>query len=228
MQIIDTPLFQRLRDIHQLGMAEYTYPAARHSRYEHSLGTVAIAFKMIARLKERYSSASESEAPITQDDIFAVRFAALLHDIGHCLYSHLSEQIYASMPEFEAVYKDVLGRTDQKISPKPHEVFSYLVISSDSFCDFFFEFIDYPEKGSSENCRLLLKRIANTVIGIKNDYVIDGKTVCKSYLMEILNSDFDADKLDYTQRDSHTAGIALTYGVERFLMKIVIHEIIFK
>ena len=226
MQIIDTPLFQRLRDIHQLGMAEYTYPAARHSRYEHSLGTVAIAFKMIERLKERFSAESDSgnEAPITQNDVFAVRFAALLHDIGHCLYSHLSEQIYASMPEFEAIYKDVVESTEQKISPKPHEIFSYLIISSDSFCDFFFDSIDYPNKGNRENCRILLKKIANTVIGIKNDYFINGETVRKSYLTEILNSDFDADKLDYTQRDSHTAGIALTYGVERFLMKIVIHR----
>ena len=44
----------------------------------------------------------------------------------------------------------------------------------------------------------------------------------RTYLTDILNSDFDADKLDYTQRDSYTSGIALTYGIERFLMKIML------
>ena len=45
--IIDTPLFQRLRDIYQVGLGVFTYPAARHSRFEHSLGVVAIASRMI-------------------------------------------------------------------------------------------------------------------------------------------------------------------------------------
>ena len=52
IQIIDSPVVQRLRDIHQLGMADLTYTAARHSRFEHSLGTAAIAGRMIEQLKK--------------------------------------------------------------------------------------------------------------------------------------------------------------------------------
>lgn len=46
MQVIDSPLFQRLRDISQVGLASLTYPAARHSRFEHSLGVAAAAKKI--------------------------------------------------------------------------------------------------------------------------------------------------------------------------------------
>ena len=46
MQVIDSLLFQRLRDISQVGLASLTYPAARHSRFEHSLGVAAAAKKI--------------------------------------------------------------------------------------------------------------------------------------------------------------------------------------
>ena len=95
-QIIDSPLFQRLRDIRQLGMAEMTYPAARHTRFEHSLGTVAIASRMIDKLAER----SNGEI-ITKKEKYMVRLAALLHDVGHCFYSHLSENVYGNLPEMQ-------------------------------------------------------------------------------------------------------------------------------
>ena len=52
MQIIDTPLFQRLRDISQVGLAMLTYPSARHSRFEHSLG-VASASKLMCEKIQR-------------------------------------------------------------------------------------------------------------------------------------------------------------------------------
>ena len=44
MQIIDSPLIQRLRNISQVGLAVLTYPAARHSRFEHTLGVAAVTF----------------------------------------------------------------------------------------------------------------------------------------------------------------------------------------
>lgn len=225
VQLIDTPLFQRLRDLRQLGMAEYTYPAARHSRYEHSLGTVAIASRMLENLRARYGTKKSESDPatvITDRDIHTVRLAALLHDIGHCVFSHLSESVYGEMPEFKAVRKWVLEDCGQEISPKPHELMSYLIITSDSFLRFFYKNIAFPGKGSRTSCAKLLREAANMVIGVNNFVHIGERLVCRSFLTGIINSDFDADKLDYTQRDSYTAGIALTYGVDRFLMKLVI------
>ncbi len=228
IELIDTPLFQRLRDIHQLGMAEYTYPAARHSRYEHSLGTVAIATKMLQRLRSRYNTGKKADAEhkeryISDKDVYTVRLAALLHDIGHCVFSHLSEEVYGVMPEMKAMIEFLKEDSNQNISPKPHETLSYLIMTSDSFIDFFKNHISFPKKGTRAACKKLLTEAANMVVGISNYTRVGEKVVFRSFLTGIINSDFDADKLDYTQRDSYTAGIALTYGVERFLMKLVIH-----
>ncbi|MDF2685521.1 MAG: metal dependent phosphohydrolase [Clostridia bacterium] len=226
IQLIDSPVFQRLRDIHQLGMADLTYPAARHSRLEHSLGTVAIASRMMEKLFERCRQENDisNSIKITYKDIYKVRLSALLHDIGHCLYSHLSEIVYGLMPEFESITNMIKESVKQDIDPKPHEIFSYLIITSKNFINFFYKYIDFPDKGNLENCELLLKEVGNMVIGVFNFIEIDGILYRQDFMTQILNSDFDADKLDYTQRDSYTAGIALTYGVERFLLKIVIYK----
>ncbi len=83
-RIIDTPQFQRLRRIKQLGFANLVYPGANHTRFEHSLGVMHIA-----RLLKR---------KLELDD--AVVAAALLHDIGHAPFSHSSERLLEKYAAF--------------------------------------------------------------------------------------------------------------------------------
>jgi HD superfamily phosphohydrolase len=83
--LIDTPEFQRLRRIRQLGLAYFAYQAAEHSRFTHSLGAFHLAARMIAKLRLGYK--------IPDDAQTAVRVAALLHDIGHGPFSHVIESI---------------------------------------------------------------------------------------------------------------------------------------
>ncbi|HXX05903.1 MAG TPA: HD domain-containing protein [Candidatus Bathyarchaeia archaeon] len=85
VQIIDDPIFQRLRRIRQLAGAHLVYPGAQHSRFEHSLGTMHIASQAASILKEKNYLGS--------DDIENLRLAALLHDIGHGPFSHLFEEV---------------------------------------------------------------------------------------------------------------------------------------
>ena len=217
IKLIDSPLLQRLRDVHQLGMADLTYTAARHSRFEHSLGTTAIAGRMISRLKERYTD--DDVLTVTDSDVNMIRLAALLHDVGHCFFSHLSESVYGEMSQFPIMTDYIVNMEQAPKRPAPHELFSYLIITSDAFIKFFSENIDYPNKGTEEKCRKLLQDCARMVIGVplKGTY---GETL--SYMTAIINGEFDADKLDYTQRDSYTAGLAMTYGIDRFLLKLII------
>lgn len=85
LEIIDNPIFQRLRRIRQLSGAHLTYPAAQHTRFEHSLGVMHIASQAGQALKEKEI--------LKSDDIEILRLAGLLHDIGHGPFSHLFEEI---------------------------------------------------------------------------------------------------------------------------------------
>ncbi len=85
VSLIDTPEFQRLRRIRQLGLAYFAYQAAEHSRFSHSLGAFHLAARMIAKLRLGYRIPGEAQT--------AVRVAALLHDIGHGPFSHVIESI---------------------------------------------------------------------------------------------------------------------------------------
>src|SRR6476620_7891190 len=90
LRLIDTPAFQRLRYVRQLGLAYLVYPGAIHSRFEHALGTFNLARHALAMLEERGFLQG-----LPDDECLVVRCAALLHDIGHYPYSHALEEIGA-------------------------------------------------------------------------------------------------------------------------------------
>ena len=95
MQIIDSPLIQRLRNISQVGLAVLTYPAARHSRFEHTLGVAAATKRLVDRININCDSFK-----INSDIKNKLVLAAIMHDVGHCFYSHLSESIYGNLKDF--------------------------------------------------------------------------------------------------------------------------------
>ena len=85
-QLIETPEFQRLRRIKQLGGTHIVYPTAEHSRFSHSLGVYFIARRMIDILRKQGIKFSES-------DRMLILCAALLHDLGHGPFSHSFESV---------------------------------------------------------------------------------------------------------------------------------------
>ena len=95
--ILDSPIVQRLREIRHFGLAGLVYPAAGYSRFEHTLGTLYQAQRVIESINRNagfiaHSSDRTFEQPISRMDEVALRLAALLHDVGHCFLSHVSER----------------------------------------------------------------------------------------------------------------------------------------
>ena len=89
-EIVDTQAFQRLRGIRQLGNAMHVYPTALHTRFDHSLGTLAMAESMLKAIKDNLHS-SEDERYISFEQEALARLYALLHDITHIPFGHLIE-----------------------------------------------------------------------------------------------------------------------------------------
>lgn len=88
--LIDTPEFQRLRRIRQLGTSYLTFHGAEHSRFSHSLGVYEITRKIIDQFeRNRY-------ADWPREERLVALCAALLHDIGHGPFSHSLEQIFGT------------------------------------------------------------------------------------------------------------------------------------
>ena len=90
LRLVDSRAFQRLRYVRQLGLAYLVYPGASHSRFEHALGAYHLARRTLGHFAER-----ELTSGFEPESSRIVRYAALLHDIGHYPFSHALEEIGA-------------------------------------------------------------------------------------------------------------------------------------
>ncbi|CAJ36314.1 HD domain-containing protein [Methanocella arvoryzae] len=109
VRLVNTPIFQRLRRIKQLGDAHLVYPGACHTRFEHSIGVLHVAGQMADRLN------------LNPDETEIVRYAALLHDVGHGPMSH----------SFEAVINSV-NKTSGHKQKVDHEYIGQQIIDNDA------------------------------------------------------------------------------------------------
>ena len=183
-ELIDTPTFQRLRRITQLGFAYTVYPNARHSRFEHSLGVMHIMSRILESLL------SKDKHAVSKDDLRKLRIAALLHDIGHYPYSHLMERI-----DWDSAQKYISkkgqsegGETSLPKEYPKHDKLGEIVITKRK---------DIKEK---------LER--NKIDPLDIAALVRGQH--QSIIPNLLNASLDVDRLDYLVRDSFNAG--LPYG----------------
>ena len=87
--VMDSPHFQRLRGLKQLGTSEYVFMNADHNRFQHSIGVAHLSQLMVVRLKEKQPNLN-----ITEKDVLCVTLAGLLHDIGHGPFSHVYDDVF--------------------------------------------------------------------------------------------------------------------------------------
>jgi len=115
-EIVETPVFQRLRGIRQLAMANVVYPGALHSRFDHTLGVLHVT----SLLCDVFNFPDEEDKRL-------VRLSALVHDFGHGPFSHVSEGALELFADREKLKDRLKGDNPAKI----HELLTQDLLRSD-------------------------------------------------------------------------------------------------
>lgn len=206
--IIDSPFFQRLRNIKQLGFAENSYPGATHNRYIHSLGathTAGLAFDNVFKGKgSPLSRQSKHYERFRQ----ALRVAAMLHDVGHGPLSHTTE---FAMPQIEKLELKSLACVPGKPCPfngnrrANHEDYTIKIILQSSLTP-----ILKKALGGLGIEPIHIACIINEDIFCPDDFFEVGGVDFRPVLHQLVSSEIDVDRMDYLTRDSFYAGVS--YG----------------
>lgn len=191
--IIETPIFQRLRNIHQTGVLYLVFPTACHSRFEHSIGTYYLSKLMITNIKN-----SNKELNISEELISLVSIAGLCHDLGHLLFSHLFDNEF--IPNLEH-YEQLKILTDNIYHQnRSTYLLKYLVIK-------------YNINLNNDQLQII-----NDLIN-PNDYLLqynkwNDKYKIGTWIFQIIANpinSIDVDKFDYLTRDSYNIGLKLNF-----------------
>lgn len=103
--LIQHPIFQRLRHIRQLGLADLVYPGANHTRFQHALG----AMHLMRRVLEGFRGKG---IEISNREFVSAQIAILLHDIGHGPFSHTLEETLLHQVKHESISYQLIRRLD--------------------------------------------------------------------------------------------------------------------
>ena len=100
LDLINTPEFQRLRRVKQLGITSSVFHGAEHSRFGHSVGAYEIARQITEHFDQYYGDVWDSSERLV------TLVAALLHDVGHGAFSHTFEHLFGT--DHEAITREII------------------------------------------------------------------------------------------------------------------------
>ncbi|MEM0354107.1 MAG: HD domain-containing protein [Thermoplasmata archaeon] len=195
LKIIDTPEFQRMRNISQTGLCHYVYPAATHTRFEHSIGVYHLTGKMTERIRQLYPEKKffihefGREKKLTKKLEECIKIAGLCHDIGHGPFSHIFDNILLN---------------DSTHPNKEHEVRSCLIVEM--------------------LCRRELRELDQKYINFIKS-IIKPQPYHIGALYQIVSNNLngiDVDKFDYIMRDSKNLGILIGFDPYRLINEFII------
>lgn len=195
-EIIDHWRFQRLKRIKQLGLTNFVFPGANHTRFEHSLGTLYLSQRIIGAINSNYESGL-SNYQFDSEDVFITRIVALIHDMAHLPFGHTLEDQGKLFGE-ETQWED---------SERREEILSDI-----------FPIITRHMRSAGIDERMIenAKRyIKETIIAEEEGEKAIAKTE-RPYYADVVGNTICADLLDYIERDAYYTGIELSYDSQLF------------
>lgn len=190
--VLDTPVYQRLRAIKQLGFSEFSFPGATHNRYIHSIGVAHLAGLIFDSVfKAIPFSKSSTKIRLRQ----CTRLAALLHDVGHGPLSHTTEQVMPAVEDLNVkVYQGKI-----KNRRANHEDYTILFVTEGIIAQTIQ--VQFPDLSPIHVACLIDKELS-----CPDDFFIDNGIDYRPLLSQLVSSELDADRMDYLERDSYFCG----------------------
>ena len=186
LAIIDTPEFQRLRDIKQLGACSYVFPTACHRRFEHSLGVGYLAERFSTRLMHE-----QPELELTSKNVLLFKIAGLCHDLGHGPLSHGFDSL---LTHDRRARRGEAGEALDEHEARSVQMFRYIV-----------DVRKVPLSATDVDI------VCELIVPQKMDLPPYWYQIIANVLDQI-----DVDKFDYLKRDCQMVGLSTNIDVERF------------
>lgn len=229
--LLDTPLLQRMRGVRQLGLAQLVFPSASYDRLEHIIGVVGAVeetVRALSRQIDRWNRDNKSNPlpTIDEKDRYALRLAALFHDIGHGPFSHALEPVLevtsaldGTIEAAESHWRAELKAVQNELKtiytlnniPAVSEAIAALMVVSEALTRVLASDRLFTERARS--AEELQEVIVAAIIG-----AVEGPGA--SHLSALISSQIDADKLDYLARDAHHAGLEIGFDTDRLLARL--------
>lgn len=201
VKVIDTNAYQRLRHIRQLGFAEYSFPGATHNRYLHSIGVCHLAGKAFDSIFKNFAFSNPKVSHRLRQ---AVRFAALLHDIGHGPLSHTTEEVMPRLKELRIdAYKfkrpEFAARANDPERAANHEDYTIKFLTDSHLTRAI-------EEAGTEVKPIHIACLVDKGLRDVDDFFVDAGINFRPILSQIVSSEMDCDRMDYLERDAYFCG----------------------
>ena len=200
-EIILTPVFNRLRWIKQMSLAYTSFQGANHTRFEHSIGVMHVAYRLATSMEDVLAEKLSNWDHTMQ----FLRIAALLHDIGHPPFSHAVEYVFKKNLHLAPIVNT--GK------PYSHETYTQKIIEED----------DYIGRILRDSGMFDPENIAH-ILGKKKKDLEQVTPSEYRMLASILDGDIDADKIDYIVRDNYYCGFPCEIDLETICRALTIEK----
>jgi HD superfamily phosphohydrolase len=201
--IMDTPEFQRLRDLQQLGGVYSVFAGASHKRFEHSIGVAYLARTLMDHVLKNQP---ELTAVVSDQEVLCVELAGLIHDLGHGPYSHLFDRML-----IRRVYPDI----DWEHEHASIDMFDHLM-----------QVHGLHEKFSEQwgleahHLHLIKELVFGDPSAAPKTWEWIGVDPSKAFLFDVVankRTGMDVDKFDYFARDCYQLNIPASFDSKRLV-----------